>query len=88
VETTYVYERPAVLMPAAFAPMSAARILPVSGTPWAPQVHQMSAAQRERLLVPPFAGIQGTNGFAGKGVPAGKPATDARGVPPRGRPPV
>ncbi|ASW57971.1 hypothetical protein CIK06_24390 [Plantactinospora sp. KBS50] len=67
--------------------MPGARMTPIAGTPWAPQAHQVSA-RCEWLLVRPLAGVQGTNGFAGKGDPASKPAMGARGVPPRGRPPV
>ncbi|WP_377446255.1 hypothetical protein [Plantactinospora sp. GCM10030261] len=80
----YLHTEP-VALPAALVPGSAAGIIPAAGVPSAPQAHQVSA-RRERLLVDPASGVQGTNGFAALDVPASKQGTDVRGVPPRGRP--
>ncbi|GIJ01006.1 hypothetical protein Sya03_03580 [Spirilliplanes yamanashiensis] len=71
--------------------------LPTSGAAYGvraqlPQVHQVQIqSELVRDLVPALRGSNGTTGFRGsEGVKAAKPATawmtDARGVPPRGRP--
>jgi hypothetical protein len=81
---TYVSKRPAVL-PAAVAPVSAARILLAADAAPRPRVHQV-LAQIELGQAPVSAGYEGTNGFSVKDVPAIAKRMDVRGVPPRGRP--
>ncbi|MEU4566906.1 hypothetical protein [Micromonospora sp. NPDC023956] len=81
---SFVYERPTALS-AAVAPLSAARIALTIGLP-VPHAHQ-TQDQAELLLTVAPTGIDGTNGFTGKGAPvAMKRRLDVRGVPPRGRP--
>lgn len=91
----YTIQRPS-LLPVFCAPPSATVVIdyPVTADVRAqlPQVHQVQIqSELVRGLVPTAAGSNGTTGFRGsKGVKAAKPATtwmtDARGVPPRGRP--
>ena len=78
------YERPAA-MPAAFAPLSAVRVV-LAARPSVPQTHQVQAQAELNLTVAPLTGIEGTSGFTGKGIGSAKQRVDARGVPPRGRP--
>ncbi|MFJ8581682.1 hypothetical protein [Micromonospora sp. NPDC093277] len=80
---TYIYERPAA-MPAACAPLSSVRVA-LATRPSVPQVHQVQVQAELNLTVAPLAGIEGTSGFTGMGIGVNK-RTDARGVPPRGRP--
>jgi hypothetical protein len=80
----YVSIRPTVL-PAAVAPVSAARILPATEAASRPRAHQV-LAQVALGQAPVSAGFAGTNGFTVKGVPAITGRMDVSGVPPRGRP--
>jgi hypothetical protein len=81
----YTIQRPS-LLPVFCAPSSA------SVRAQLPQVHQApTQSELVRDLVPAVGGSNGTTVFRGnEGVKAAKPAaiwmTDARGVPPRGRP--
>lgn len=84
----YTIQRPS-LLPVFCAPASGA----VYGVrAQLPPVHQVQTqSELVRDLVPVLGGSNGTSGFRGsEGVKAAKPATawmtDARGVPPRGRP--
>ncbi|HEX2771948.1 MAG TPA: hypothetical protein VHN18_05895 [Micromonosporaceae bacterium] len=81
---TYVSNRPTVL-PAAVAPVSAARICLAADAAPRPRVHQV-LAQIQLGQAPVSTGYEGTNGFTVKGVPASAKRMDVRGVPPRGRP--
>ncbi|MEH0827221.1 MULTISPECIES: hypothetical protein [Micromonospora] len=80
----FTYERLAA-MPSAVAPLSAVRVA-LAARPSAPQVHQVPVQAELNLTVAPMAGVEGTSGFAGKGIDGAKKRTDVRGVPPRGRP--
>ncbi|TDC25105.1 hypothetical protein E1211_31240 [Micromonospora sp. 15K316] len=81
----FTYERPAA-MPAARAPLSAARVALAVKRPSVPQVHQVEA-QAELILAAALNGLRGTSGFTGMGIDGvQKKRTDVRGVPPRGRP--
>lgn len=91
----YTIQRPS-LLPDFCAPSSAtvatAHPVTVDVRAQLPQVYQVHIqSELVRDLVPASAGSNGTNVFRGsEGVKAAKPATrwmtDARGVPPRGRP--
>jgi hypothetical protein len=81
---TYVNSRPTAL-PAAVAPVSAARILLAADAAPRPRVHQV-LAQAELGQSAVCTGYEGTNGFTVKDVPAIAKGMDVRGVPPRGRP--
>ena len=84
----YTTQRPSMLLPVFCAPASGAAYGVRASLP---QVHQVQI-QSELVhdLVPAVAGGNGTTVFRGsKGIkvaPATKWMTDARGVPPRGRP--
>lgn len=80
---TYVSNELTVL-PAAVAPVSAVRILPVADAAPRPRVHQVPV-QIELDQAPVSAGYKGTTGFTVKAIPAIE-RMDVRGVPPRGRP--
>ncbi|WP_410811814.1 hypothetical protein [Micromonospora sp. 067-2] len=78
----FTYERLAA-MPPVHAPLSAVRVaLPVA-RPSVPQVHQVQA---ELILAVAPTGVEGTSGITGRGIQFANKRTDARGVPPRGRP--
>ncbi|MFD0820591.1 hypothetical protein [Micromonospora zhanjiangensis] len=84
----YINERPSALA-AAYGPVSAVRDLLTVDIPMVPQAHQVSApAPAVWQLALTLTGINGTSGFTGKGVKVAGKRTEARGVPPRGRPPV
>jgi hypothetical protein len=91
----YTIPRPS-LLPAFCAPLSAAVVtaypVTVDVRAQLPQVHQVQIqSELVRDRVPTAVGSNGTTGFRGsKGIKAAEQATtwmtDARGVPPRGRP--
>ncbi|WP_434741607.1 hypothetical protein [Micromonospora sp. SH-82] len=81
---TYVFKRPAALL-AAVAPLSAVPAALTVARPSAPQVHQVEA-HVELLTASAPKGIEGTDGFMGKGTDGATKRPENRGVPPRGRP--
>ncbi|MEV4757761.1 hypothetical protein AB0J86_21970 [Micromonospora sp. NPDC049559] len=80
----FVNERPQVL-PAACAPVSAARVILAVDTPWLSRVHQ-AQAQAELILAEARLGSYGTNGSTGGSAPFAAKRMVVRGVPPRGKP--
>ncbi|WP_229400738.1 hypothetical protein [Micromonospora okii] len=80
----YTYERPAALS-AAVAPLSAVRVA-LAARPSASQAHQVRAQAELNPTAVPLTGVNGSSGFTGMGIAGAVKRTDARGVPPRGRP--
>jgi hypothetical protein len=80
----FTYERPAALS-AVVAPLSAVRVA-LAARPSAPQAHKVWAQAELNPTAVPLTGANGISGFTGMGMTGAVKRTDARGVPPRGRP--